>query len=420
MRKFVVLAILVTALGAAVLVLRHKEDVTVREGRRAARLLDFDERDVTGFVLTTNGTDWRFVRDESRWRIVEPVEDDANEFAIDDLLSATETVPVLRTIDDPEALSAYGLDPAVSTLRFEGVDAVVHFGDLPPSRDGLFARVEGRPGVLFLALVEHTEPLLTLEDPEKYRSPEFLGISTTVITWVSASTPAGEVRLERESDGWWIVSPRRLPASNGSIDEFVRALQGAEIREYHDEVDPADPALGLGAGAAVLQVGSPDITRRFVLGAHTDDDERYATRDDRGTVMTIAAPELDDLALNARTFATRRLSRLNRYRIESFSYRRGDDSLTARRDGEAWSAEDGQALADTSVYELLNLLFETPVTGWSEAGAEAGPPVAVFQYRLESGQQGSIEILPGNKGRVSEAPGIVYALAGEAPGVPRP
>lgn len=420
MRKFVILAIVVVALGAAVFVLRQRDDVTAREGRRAARLLDFDERKVTGFVLTTGGTDWKFVKGDSGWRIVEPIDDVAYGLAIDDFMSATETVPVQRTIDDPEALSAYGLDPAVSTVRFDGVDATLHIGDMPPSRDGVFARIEGRPGVLFLDMVEQIEPLLTLPDPDNYRHPNFLGIAPPVVTTLAATTPAGEVRVERESDGWWIVSPRRLPASDKTVDQVFRALDQVEIREYHDGVDPADPRFGLGPGAVVLSVGSPDTTLRFVLGAHTDDGARYATRDDRGSVMTVATSGVDDLSLNSRSLATRRLSRLNRYLVESFSYRRGDDSLTVRRENDAWTTEDGQTFPETKVYELLSLLFETPVTGWREARAEAERAVAVLQYRLEDGQEGSIEFLPGDEGRVSEAPGIVYGLAGAAPGVPRP
>ena len=160
-------------------------------------------------------------------------------------------------------------------------------------------------------------------------------------------------------------------------------------------------------------------TVRFLEWGVTEDGLRYATRDDRGSVMAVSGPAIDDLALNPRGLATRRLSRINRYRVESFSYRRGDDSLAVRREGDGWTTDDGKQFPDSMVYEFLSLLFETRVSGWREERSDAPPPVAVLRYRLDGGQEGSIEFLPGNEGRVSEASGIVYGLAGSAPGVPR-
>jgi len=418
LRKFVVLVAVVAALAAGAFVILHRKEADVRRERRDARLLDFDERSVTAVVLTTAGAPWRFERREEGWRLSAPVEDAASDEAIADLMSAVERVAVTRILEDPEALSAYGLDPPVARVQFEGVGATLDIGDSVPTGGGLFARVEGRPGVLVLEATVVSDSTLGRLDPTQFRDPSFVGLTSTSIDAIAARSRAGEVRLEHGGDGWWIVAPRRLPASEDSVARLLQILDHVEIRAFDDHVDPMDPAFGLTPPAFEIEVSSGDTTRRLRLSAEFPEGLRFATRDDRACVMEIATPGLDDPAFSPATLVTRRLSSVNRYRIERFVYRNGDESLAAERSGETWSAEGGATLPSAEIYTFLAGLLETPVTGWRDSSGSPAGAVAEFRYRLDGGQEGSIEFLPGGLGRVSDVPGILFALGGSPPRVP--
>jgi hypothetical protein len=418
LRKFVVLVAVVAALGVGAFVLRQRKEAESRRERQEARLLEFDERDVRAVVLTTAGGTWRFERREDGWRMTAPFGDAASEEAISDLMSATERVVVVQTVDDPEQLSAYGLEPPVVAVRFEGVDATLDLGNAVPTGGGMFARVPGRAGVLVLQDTVVSESIFNGLDPMRYRDPSFLGLAATSVDAIEARTPAGKVHLERADGAWWIVEPRRLPASAESVESILQLLERAQIKSFHDDVDPADAAFGLTPAAVEIDLSSGGTRRGFRLSAESPEGLRFATRDDRECVMEIAIADLDEQRLTAPALVTRRLSSVNRYRIEHFVYRRGDRSLTAERHGETWSAPDGADLPSAEVYSFLTGLLETPVTGFRESSTSSAGTVAEFRYRLEGGKEGSIEFLPGDLGRVSDVPGLVFALGGSAPAVP--
>jgi hypothetical protein len=418
LRKYLILVVLVVALAITATVIVRRDDTAARQDRQDARLLQFDEHDVTGLVITAQGRDWRFTRDNLEWRLVQPVEDAADADAIDDLVSACEQVVVTSTVDDPEALSAYGLDPPVATLRFEGVDASVHLGN-PVATGGLYARIDERPGVLVLEASGRSESFQKCSDPNRFRETAFLSLTRAGIDSLSLVSRDAEVRLDRLEDGWWMTQPRRLPAADEGVEQIVRAMEQTEIRGIFDEADPGERVPGVEDGGVEIAVGAGDRRQAFVMGPSNDDGSRLATRDDRNCLLEVHAPALDGLPLDPMSLGPRRLSRINRYRIERFSYRRGSDSLVAERRGDTWTDADGTSLPDPAIYEFLAGLLETPVTRWRDARNGAGDAVAELEYRLDGGKEGRIEFLAGNVGRISEASGIVYELAAAPPAAPR-
>lgn len=419
MKRILVLGAVVVALLVAVLVIRHREEEQARADRSEARLLSFGDREVEGIVMTVGGVEWRFEPGKQGWRVMAPVVDAANPDTINDLISAVNRVAVIRVIDDPEALSAYGLDPPVATIRFEGVGAVLHLGAVAPTGEGVFAAVEERPGVLVLESSAITVGNLTQPDPNRLRDPVLLGIPRTSIAGFTASWRAGEVAVERRPDGWWITAPRVLPAADTEVERLLDALEKGEIRGFFDTADPGNPELGLGPEALRINVDAGEVTRSFVVGPPRGEGERFVTRDDRETVLVTHAPGFDDLSFDLQSLATRRLSRVNRYHVAGFTYRNGDEEVTAERSGDQWASEQGATLPDETVYELLARVLDMPVSGWSAAGGGAAPPVAELRYRLEDGTQGIVEFLPANQAKVSEAEGVVYRLDGAPPAVPR-
>jgi len=419
MKRILVLGAVVVALIVTVLVIRHREEEQARMDRTEARLLSFGDREVEGIVMTVGGVDWRFEPGLQGWRVVAPVVDAASPDAINELIAAANRVAVIRVIDDPEALSAYGLDPPVASVRFEGVGAVLHLGAVVPTGEGFFAAVEGRPGVLVLERSTIAVGRLIQPDPYRLRDPVVLGIPRTSIAGLTASGRAGEVTLERRPDGWWITAPRVLPAADTEVERLLDALEQAEIRGFFDTADPDDPELGLGPEAMRIEVNAGAATRRFVVGPARGEGERFVTRDDRETVLVTHAPGFDDLSFDLQSVATRRLSRVNRYQVAGFTYRNGDEGVTAERTGDQWASEQGATLPDETIYGLLARILEVPVSGWSAAGGAAAPPIAELRYRLEDGTEGVIAFLPANLAKVSEVDGLLYRLDGPPPAVPR-
>ncbi len=416
-RRIALALVLVVGLGIAFSVLSRREEHRAREEDRKAMLLRFDDRAVTAVVLAVGGVDWRFVPEAGGWRVAAPLNDAAGAKALTALLRACRLTAVNRVIEEPEALSAYGLDPPVAKLRLEGVHVpTLELGEVDPTGEGLFARVEGRPGILVLELPTGL-PLLRPE-PSALRDRALLSVSPSEVRGLVVRAGGGETRAEREPTGWWITAPRRLPASDAQVDHLLRGLAEAEVRAFEDGARPQDPGLGLGADAVEIRVATESGERILRLGATTRKGLRYATRDDRATVLALEPASLASLPLDRDALLEKRLTKVNRYLVAAFDYRAGAERFSAKREGKGpWLTDTGEALQDGSVYGFLARALEAPTTGWAE-GAPTGDPAAVLEFELEGGAKDRVEFYHGMRARTASLPGLLYQLASPPPDVP--
>jgi hypothetical protein len=417
-KRIVIAAIVVALLIGAVLVLRQRRESSEREARAEARFLQFDDRQISGFVLTTNGTEWRLESRGDEWRLVSPVSDAADRDAVMGFLADLRLTPVGRVIEDPESLDAYGLDPAISSVALEGVDLpVAHFGEATPTGDGVFARLGDRPEVIVLEPTLVEAFVETVRNPIRYRDPSLLDLLRSDVVGIDLAAPAGGVKLAREADGWWILEPRRIPASDAQVQRLLQGLEGARVVAYADGGDPSAAEFGLGAGAIRMEVRTGDAVRVLTLGTDVEGTgARFAGRDDRDTVLAVDAGPLRSLPLGLDDLVARRLTRVNRYQVARFEYGLGGDRLQGDREGEQWTVGGAQTEPEL-VYGFLVRILEMPVAAWRESRS-SGRPIGWLEYELESGATGRIDFLPGDEARVSWLPGLNFRLEEEPPPVP--
>ena len=364
MRKIALVLAVVALLWGAIVLLQRRDEGQDRAERVEGRLLQFDDREVSGVLVTFQGQVWRFQRDSDSWRLVKPVADAVNLPALEALMVATRRTPVERVIEDPESLSDYGLDPPVASIELEGVDAPrLDLGDITPTGEGVFARVEERPGVLVLGDIQDIGAYLAQPNPMGLRDAGLLGMARSEIVGLELSSAAGDVALEHELDGWWVVQPQRMLASDREVGHLLQAFEDAEIVGFLDERDSSDPALGLRDAALRVTIRSASVSRLLVLGADREEDRRFATRDDRGTVLAVRMDSPHSLPLQVSSLTAERLSRINRYQVSRFSYRFGGRELVAVREDEQWTSEGGDSISEEEIYGLLVGVLELPVSG---------------------------------------------------------
>jgi hypothetical protein len=404
-------ALVALSAGAAWIVLRQER--VERDERRGGRLLSYDERLVTGFTVETAGVAWHAAREGQGWRLDAPVRDAASTVAVARFLATLREAPVERVIREPDALASYGLDPPVARVRVEGPPVpALEVGETTPTRDGVFARVEGRPGVLVLNYLGAA--MLARLNPNALRDASVTGLSRSEVKALSLAAPRQEpVRLERRGAGWWIVRPVELPASDAAVGKLLDALEGLEIRIFEDGRPATDPAFGLPGLEIGLESASGRRTVR--VGGPSPDGLRWVTRDDRQTVMGVDPGPLE--ALPARplvTLADTRLTKLNRYEVTRFSWASGGERVEAERRGEAWTA-GGRSVPGDDVLAFLARALEAPVRGW-EAAPGPGRGGIALTVSTEDGATTTVRV----DGHRASVGGVAHAatLAGAFPEPP--
>lgn len=415
LRRIALALVAVSVLLGGLAWLRQRARVSASDVRTATQLPFFDERAVAAFVLEKASASWRVVRAPSGWRITSPVDDIADPRAVEALIAAARRSPIAQAIDDPEPPSSYGLAPPVARLTLEGVTTpALEIGRVAPTGEAVFARLAGRPGVLLLGLPE-AGPLADA-DPAALRCRSIVDLAQSEIVGIETA-PAG-LRLSRESDGWWIQAPRRLPASSPNVEKLLGAWYGARVVGWDDTGSPKEPKYGLGEAAPRITLRATSSARTVTLGGDAGTGRRFVRCDDRKAILLVdaaaaalALPDIADLRATG-------LTNVNRYEVTRFVYAGGDSRFAAKRKGEkAWTTDDGTAIPEADVYGLLVRLLEAPTTAWSEAPT-GNPPSATLDYVTESGKVGRLGFFE-DRASWDALPGVVFRLASRPPPVPK-
>ena len=421
MKKILVaLAILVAAATGFYLMTERKETQERLEDSNR-RLLTLDERAVTEVRATVDSREWVVIRsDEGDWWIEEPIRDPADVNAVMDLLRVMNQTEVLETIEDPEQLSSYGLDPAVLEIRVGGTRVpLLQVGNETPTGASVFMKLEGRPGVL-VAQAEMDGPFLN-PDPSRLREQTLAGMPMNEVVRVTIGRGSKPVTLEKEGEHWWITGPHRhrLPASQAVMTGFLETVGNAELVGFVDGADPGGPKFRLGDSALVLGLTGTGMEREIRLGAGTDAGVRVARRTGRDAIMALSGEGLFDLPDQVDAFLDRKVTKANRYKIRWFRYETGGRTLELRRDPEreVWLDTEGGEQEDAAVFSMLVRLLEGRLLEW-RAGSGPALPEAVLEYEQDDGVRDRLIFGPDGAVALESVPGVIFTAQVRLPEIP--
>ncbi|ANM28975.1 hypothetical protein ABI59_04220 [Acidobacteria bacterium Mor1] len=405
MKRMVMAAVVLIAVVGAAWYFQRKDENIEREERAEARLLSFSDRDVVGLDVQIDGADWRFVREEDVWRVVEPVQDLADGTNLSDMLAAMQRSRVTDVIEDPAELSSYGLDPAKAIYQVAGPEVPeLRIGNPLPTAAGGYAVVEGRDGVLTLGL--QAFPLL---EPklDQLRDTRVLDINRSEVERFTLTEGGDSFTMAREGDVWWVVEPFRMPASSARIERLLATLDSLAVSGYRDGMAADDASFGFDDGLA-LSVQGKGLERELRIGA-VEGVDRYVHRADRPSVMLTEAAPLASVATSLDKLGNNRLTNVNRYQVTRFSYDKGGANFSAENNGDAWVTGDGRSWAAEDAAGFLVKLLEAPVKGWKLSNQAPGAAIASFEFETADGKD-RVDFYGGDRARVASLPHLTYQM----------
>lgn len=417
-KKLGIAAVLVVLAAAAFFWQGRKARVQENRERNEARLLSFDDRAVDGLDIRIHDTDHRLELRDRGWYLAGPVHDRADDDVVADLLSALKRSRVRRTLDQPEGLDSYGLDPPQVRIALRGTPApILGLGDVIASQDGRFAFADDRAGVLVIEAFPGW-PLM-LESIDAFRQRTLTEGASGASASLTIRGPGSEVALSRAEDGWWIDRPRRLPASERAVTRLLDGLDAAEVVRFVDGADADDPAFGFANGSSIV-FGGPDGTTEVRLGGAAGAGERYASRDDREAILVVPDDGLVDGPRSIESLLAERVTKVNRYHVIEFDYRAGQERYALRREGDVWRRDgaDGVVVEDGVAYGWLQRVLEARVDGWAEPPAPGVTPIAELRFTTESGVRDRVAWYPGGLAVLDSEPGFGLHLSRPLPAVP--
>jgi len=366
-RTTVILVLLAAAIGAyAYLVERPARQ------REAAKqtLLTLDSDDVEGVTLAYPDRQIRLAKNEDgRWQIRAPLQMQADQSAVTNLVNAITGAEMARTIEKPSRdLSLYGLDEPTVTIRLhlkDGTDSpTLIVGKETPIGFKAYVQKEGDPNVYLTTGAFHSGVRREVRD---LRDKTIMAFTDDEVESITLKREAARtVVLRRDPQGIWsITDPRDYAADTGEVRSFLSSLRGLRAQDFLD--DPADDLARYGLDAPRLLVtlssGDQSASKSLLLGSEAPGTPKriYAKRGDGDTIYLLGDWVIQTLDYDLDKFRDRT--------VLPFDPERATQIRITRKQGESLTLE------------------RLPGGPWTLAGTEAAPKESAIKRFVDDLRQ---------------------------------
>lgn len=172
------------------------------------------------------------------WRLVEPVEAQADQERVNNLVSEVRYGTAIRFIDNPASLADYGLEkPHARITVFDAEDSgpqTLFLGQLDQvgEEGGLFARREGRQSVM---LIDPHLVMLLPKAPSAFRERHLMTRPATELARVRYQRGGEEFLLQEDpAEGWMLIYPKLADTDQVAVSQFIAMLKQIEGAYFPD------------------------------------------------------------------------------------------------------------------------------------------------------------------------------------------
>jgi len=284
-RNTLALAVLFLALGGY---LYFVENPRHEQAAEEKKLVSFKPDDASEVTLTYPDKQIILKKTGAGWRISKPIDVDADQTAVSNLLRAAADAEVKRALEGGNtSLEAYGLDKPeviVSIAMANGTKLPsIRIGKTAPVGFSAYAQLEGTSDVKLVPSVFQTGMKREVKD---LRNKTILDFQDADVQQVEIITPQSTIHLVRQGDGWALDQPLNAKADATEVTSFLSALRGARAEEFVDQPSTlADYGLDAPREKVAVLTGKELARKELWLGAEQAKDSK--------NVLWVKRPDVD-------------------------------------------------------------------------------------------------------------------------------
>ena len=280
--------------------------------------------DFTALSFTNAQGELSFTKAEDAWQYNGDASFPADQEAVEDLAEQVGSLAAIRVIDDPEDLSAYGLDEPTlqaSVTAGDGTAVTLLLGDVSDSY--CYAKRTDSDTV-YTVSTDLPENLESLELLDLAAIPGFPDLGTDTIsslTWESGGTTLTLTKTETETAGTesgdnsadarsssesveetepaWDVNGTAIPSDNSTFTSLMAQISSLAFDACYDYKGEADTLAecGLDTPVGVLTVtyGESEILTLTIGALDGTGDSYYAQLSDDQAVYLLSADSVDTI-----------------------------------------------------------------------------------------------------------------------------
>jgi Domain of unknown function (DUF4340) len=271
------------------------ENPRQRHEAEAKKLLHFEPRDVSEVTLTYPDQQIVVKRTAAGWHLQKPVDVDADQTAVDNLVRAIADVEVKRTVEsDGTSLGVYGLDKPETIVSVELSNGkklpAIRVGKTAPVGFSAYAQLEGSSEVKLVPSVFHSGMKRDVKD---LRNKTVIDFKDEDVRSIELATPQSLIEVVRDGSRWKIDKPATLAADPTEIRGLLSSLRGVRAEDFVDApTSLADYGLDAPREKIAVVLGKDKARKELWIGAEKADKSKnmlYVKRPDAATVYAVGS-----------------------------------------------------------------------------------------------------------------------------------
>lgn len=389
------------------------------------QLLSLSDRDVTGLTVRASSGDVTLSRKDRTWRIVSPIQAEADGRVVEGLLRSLALGKVKRVVEEQAStLGPFGLEHPTMTLTLtaDGRQETIAIGDSGPISSTLYVRRNDDNRVLLTDLAPKdflNKSLLS------FRKKEVVPIEQAQVDRVRLTYPKTEIvlyRTEGKDKAKWVIRyPIDALADQSEIRTLLIKLEDLKALGFIDpgpQYDEYSKRLTKPEIKITLHAGNTDHVVKFYQPDPVSG-EAFAVTSPDAPIYRINPMTIKDLTKDLFALQDKRLLGVERDDIAMLEVRTRDEHYTLIRQNQTWVMEEEptQHLDQEKVTLFVSRVVDLPAE--LRVVKQAGPlapyglttPTAEFTATTKDGHA---------KGRLvlgTQTGGLVYAMGKGLPGI---
>ena len=329
-------------------------------------------------IRSASGETSRVEKSGETWRLVEPVQAEADSAEISSITSSLATLDIQRVVDENASdLSQYGLEPARIEVGFRTTDDQeprrLLLGEKTPTGGDLYARFPDQSRVF---LVSSFVDATFNKDTFALRDKSIIDIERDAVERLEIDAGDRDITLAKAGSEWRIAAPISARADFAAVEGSHERLASGRMEGIVAPEATAEELKKYGLDPAVGAVTAVSgSSRATLLFGETENALLYAKDASRPIVFTVAPTLYTDVIRDLAEYRRKDLFDSRSFTATRIELRRGSDTVVlekATADGkDTWRNASGATVETARVEDLLGKISNLRALSFEAAARPA-------------------------------------------------
>jgi hypothetical protein len=339
-------------------VVRHKAQ---KEEKEAALLLfKLEKTKITSLQLDKGGDQPITLEKTDHWRIIEPIDSPADEFAVASMLTTLESLKMERQVETKaKDLQPYGLDRPRLHLSFlaDGTRHHLRVGSKAVVANEYYASGDQQNSVVLIAGGQEQGLDKSLFD---LRSKEFFSLKSDDIDHVEIDRGKEKLALNKVTkDHWQASASPEVSIKNSKVDSLVSRLIWLRAKKFLDKGKNHFPQLGFEPARIRITLASKEKSQTLLLGnSNKKEAAVYAVGGELPDVALVDEKLLEQLPGGLSDLEDRTLLSFDLDQIKAVDLKLDDHSGRLERHNEKWEWAAGDSRQHLETWQVNSLIWK--------------------------------------------------------------